>query len=140
MPKIFTAPFAQDPRTADNVIVVALQNVATDAPTGAVLLATAGANGAIVPRLGAMPRATLATAVGLILYVSRDQGATLRPKGSVTMPAVSIANTAGLPETDFPKITEQRPLRLGPNERLYVGAMVAPPSGGIAVQCDVVDF
>ena len=140
MTKTFTAPFAQSPRTADNVIVVALQNVATDAPTGAVLLATAGAEGAIVPRIGAMPRATLATAVGLVLYVSRNQGATLRPKGSVTLPQYNFANTAGLPETDFPKITEQRPLRLGPGEQLYVGAMVAPPSGGIAVQCDVVDF
>lgn len=140
MAKTYTAPFAQNPRTFDAIITAALQNVATDAPTNAVLLVTAGAEGAIVPRLGAMLRATLATATGLVLFISRDQGATIRPKASVTMPAQSIAATAGLIETDFTKFSEQRPLRLGPGERLYIGSMVAPPTGGIAVHGDIVDF
>jgi hypothetical protein len=134
------ARFARNPRTFDAIITAALQNLATDAPTNAVLLVTAGPEGAIIPRLGAMLRNTLATSTGLVLYASRDQGATMRPKSSVTMPAMTIAVTAGLTETEFTKFSELRPLRLGPNERLYIGSMVAPPAGGIAVHGDIVDF
>lgn len=135
-----TARFAQKPRTFDAIISTLITNLATDAPGGVVLLATAGEFGSIIPRMGAMLRATLATANGLVLYVSRDAGTTLRPKGSVTMPPQTIGATAGLIETEFTKFSELRPLRLGPNERLYVGSLTAPPAGGIAVHGDIIDF
>lgn len=135
-----TARFAQKPRTFDAIITAALTGLATDTPGGVVLLVTAGAQGGIVPRLGAMLRATLAAANGIVLFSSRDEGATIRPKSSVTMPAQTIAVTAGLVETEFTKFNELRPLRLGPNERLYIGSMTAPPAGGIAVHGDIVDF
>jgi hypothetical protein len=140
MAKGNTARFAQNPRNFDAVITTAIQNLNTDAPTGAVLLVTAGAFGAIVPRMGAMLRASLATGAGIVLFRSNNQGATLRPKGSITMPAQTVGATTGLTETDFPKFSEQRPLRLGPNEQLWVGSMVQPPVGGIVIQGDIVDF
>jgi len=135
-----TARFAQKPRTFDAVITAQVTGLATDTPTNAVLLVTAGAQGGIVPRLGAMLRNTLATANGLVLFVSRNEGAALRPKSSITMPAQTIGTTAGLTETEFTKFSELRPLRLGPNEQLYVGSLTAPPAGGIVVHGDIVDF
>lgn len=140
MPNGNTARFAQNPRTFDAIITTLITNLATDAPGGVVLLATAGEFGSIIPRLGAMLRATLLSQNGIVLYVSRDAGATLRPKGSITMPSQTVGATSGLTETEFTKFSEQRPLRLGPNERLYVGSLTAPPAGGIVVHGDIVDF
>ncbi len=135
-----TARFAQNPRNFDAIMTAALTNLNTDTPSGAVLLATAGAFGAMVPRLSVTVRATLATNAGIVLFRSTDQGATLRPKGSVTLTAQTVVATEALREVDFTKISEARPLRLGPNERLYIGSMVPPPAGGIAAHGDIVDF
>lgn len=135
-----TPRFARNPRNFDAIITAALTNLNTDAPSGAVLLVTAGAQGSTIPRLGAILRATLATNAGLVLFRSPDQGATLRPKASVTIAAQTVAPTEALREVDFVQFSESRQLRLGPNERLYVGSMVAPPTGGICVHGDIVDF
>lgn len=135
-----TARFARNPRNFDAIITSQLTNLNTDAPSGAVLLVTATVDGGIVPRLSATLRASLAASAGIVLFRSGDQGQTLRPKGSVTLPAQTVTGTEGLREVDFVKISEQRPLRLGPNERLYVGSMAVPPAGGICVHGDIVDF
>lgn len=140
MVKKNVAPFAQDPRSFDAIITAPITNLNTDAPSGLVLLVEAGAEGGIIPRLSAMPRANLTTNAGLVLFVSRDQGATMRPKGSATMLAQTLTATAGPVETDFQKYSEARPLRLGKGERLYVGSLVSPPSGGIAVYGEISDF
>lgn len=141
-----TARFAQNPRPFDAIIVAQLTNLGTDSPAGVVLLATAGPQGAMIPRIGAMLRASLAVANGIVLFSSNDAGATLRPKGSITMPAQTIGVPSGavaseaLIETEFTKFSMSRPLYLGPNQRLYVGARTTPPAGGIVVHGDIIDF
>lgn len=134
-----TARFAQNPRNFDAIMTAALGNLNTDTPTGAVLLVTAGPQGSIVPRLGAILRATLAANTGIVLFRSAT-GAVLRPKASVTLPAQTLTATEGLREVDFPQFSEARPLRLGPNEQLWIGSSGAPPAGGIAAHGDIVDF
>lgn len=99
-----------------------------DAPSANVLLLlTAGANGSIVYGLTATPRATV-TATQLQLYLSQDSGTTQRLFKSVLMAAYTLANTTAVPSTDF-GYSETAPLRLGPNERLYVGIAVTLAAG-----------
>lgn len=133
-----TAAFAQIPKTADVAVTAALANLGTDAPTGASLLYTAGANGAICTRLTASPRATVA-ASGLCLFISRDNGVTLRLKDSETMAAQTIATTSGIAETAFANYSESRPLRLGAGDKLYVGSQVAL-AAGIVFTGEFTDF
>lgn len=128
MAKTFTAPFAQTPKTATAVATAAVSGLATDAPTGAVLLGTAGAEGAIVTRLMALPRATV-TASSLVLFLSKDGGATLRLIDSELMAAHTVAATTAIPETAFANISDSAPLRLEAGDRLYVGSQVALASG-----------
>lgn len=128
MAKTSTAPFAQTPKTATAVATAAVSGLATDAPTGAVLLGTAGAEGAIVTRLMALPRATV-TASSLVLFLSKDGGATLRLIDSELMAAHTVAATTAIPETAFANISDSAPLRLEAGDRLYVGSQVALASG-----------
>ena len=128
MPKTYTAPFAQTPKTATAVATTAVSGLATDAPTGAVLLGTAGAEGAIVTRLAAMPRAT-ATASSLVLFLSKDGGTTKRLIDSELMAAHTVAATTAIPETAFANISDSAPLRLEAGDQLYVGSQVALASG-----------
>lgn len=134
-----TARFAQNPRNFDAIMTVAMTNLNTDAPGGAVLLVTAGPQGSIVPRLSATLRATLLANAGIVLFRSKD-GVALRPKGSVTITSQTVSATEGLREVDFVKFSESRPLRLGPNEQLWIGSMGTPPTGGIVAHGDIVDF
>ena len=128
MAKTFTAPFAQTPKTATAVAVAAVSGLATDAPTGAVLLGTAGAEGAIVTRLAAIPRATV-PASSLVLFLSKDGGATLRLIDSELMAAHTVAATTAIPETTFSNISDSTPLRLEAGDKLYVGSQVALAAG-----------
>lgn len=133
-----TAAFAQTPKTADAVVTAALASLGTDAPTGLSLLYTAGPNGAIGTRLAAMPRATV-TATGLCLFISRDNGVTLRLKDSVTMAAQTVATTSGISQTQFTNYSESRPLRLGAGDKVYVGSEVAL-AAGIVFSGEFTDF
>jgi hypothetical protein len=128
MAKVFTAPFAQTPKTATAVATAAVSGLATDAPTGAVLLGTAGAEGAIVTRLAAIPRAT-ATASSLVLFLSKDGGTTMRLIDSELMAAHTVAATTAIPETAFGNISDSNPLRLEAGDSLYVGSQVALAAG-----------
>ena len=128
MAKTYTAPFAQTPKTATAVATAAVAGLATDAPTGAVLLGTAGAEGAIVTRLAAMPRAT-ATASSLVLFLSKDGGTTMRLIDSELMSAHTVATTTAIPETVFANISDSTPLRLEAGDKLFVGSQVALASG-----------
>lgn len=132
-----TAAFAQTPKTADAVATAALTNLTTDAPTGQVLLMAAGANGSILTRLAAMPRATV-TATGLCLFICRD-GVTYRLKDSVTMAAQTVATTGGIAQTLFTNYSETRPLRLGAGDKLYAGSQVAL-AAGIVFAAEYTDF
>jgi hypothetical protein len=138
MPKTFTAPFAQSPKTATAVVTAAVGNLGTDAPTGTVLLMTAGTEGAIMTRLWAIPRATV-TPSSLLLFISSDAGVTQRLKDSESMASQTVSTTAAIAETTFPNYSESRPLRLGAGDRLYVGTQVAQATG-ILFSAEYTDF
>ena len=138
MAKTFTAPFAQTPKTATAVVTAALGSIATDSPTGTSLLLTAGADGCIVTRIWAVPRATV-TASSLVLYLSKDAGTTLRLIDSVLMAAYTFATTTAIPVTTFASYTEATPLRMEATDRLYVGNQVALASG-VVFRGEYTDF
>ena len=138
MAKTFTAPFAQTPQTATAVVTAALGSIATDSPTGTSLLLTAGADGCVVTRIWAVPRATV-TASSLVLYLSKDAGTTLRLIDSVLMAAYTFATTTAIPITAFSSYTEAAPLRMAATDRLYVGNQVALASG-VVFRAEYTDF
>lgn len=137
MAKTFTAPFAQTPKTATAVCTGAA-TVANDTPTNTVLLLTAGADGAILTRLSAIPRATV-TASSLVLYISSDSGTTKRLIDSELMAAFTVATTTAITETSFANYSETAPLRLAAGDQLYVGSQVAL-AGGIVFKAEYMDF
>jgi len=136
MANTFTAPFAQTPKTTTAVVTgVATM---TDTPANTVLLVTAGANGAILTRLTAIPRATV-TASSLVVFISKDGGTTQRLLDSELMAAYTMATTTAIPETLFANYSESSPLRLEAGDRLYVGSQVAL-AGGIVFRAEFTDF
>ena len=137
MAKTFTAPFAQTTKTGTAVLTTA-STITTDAATNAVIVATAGADGAIVTKLSFMPRATV-TATALYLFLSKDNGTTLRLIDSELMAAYTMAATTATPETKFSNISEDTPLRLEAGDKLYVSIGVALASG-IVAKCEWTDF
>jgi hypothetical protein len=138
MAKTFTAPFAQSPKTATAVLTAACVIGTAGTPTNTALLCTAGAEGALVTDISAIPQSTL-TATGLVLFLSTDAGTTKWPIDSETMAAYSAGTTAKIPKTPFAAYTEQTPLRLTANARLYVGTLVAAASG-IVFKAQSTDF
>lgn len=128
MPNTFTAAFAQTPKTSSAVATGAAGTITGDAPTNTVLLLTAGANGAILTRLWAIPRATV-TASSLIIWISSDSGTTKRIKDSILMSAQTISTTAAITYSQFTQYTETTPLRLAAGDQIYVGSQVALASG-----------
>lgn len=138
MAKTFTAPFAQTPQIKTAVVTSAAASISGDTPTNTVALLTAGADGAILTRLSAIPRATV-TASSLLLYTSSDSGTTKRLIDSVLMPAQTVSTTAAIASTAFTNYSETTPLRLAAGEQLYVGSQVALASG-IVFKAEYTDF
>lgn len=136
MAKVFTAPFAQTPKTA-TAVVTGAASIATDAPANTVLLFTAGADGAILTALSAMPRATV-TASDLVLFLSKDAGTTNRLIDSKLMSAYTVAATTATPVTQF-GYSESSPMRLQAGDALYVGSQVAL-AGGIVFEAQYTEF
>jgi hypothetical protein len=136
MAKTFTAPFAQTTRTA-TAVATAAATVADDTPGNTVLLATAGAEGAVLTRLTAIPRATV-TASSLVLYLSKDGGTTQRLFDSKLMAAHTVETTTAIPVTEF-DYSESEPLRLEAGDRVYVGSRVALTEG-IVFTAEFMDF
>jgi len=137
MAKTFTAPFAQTPKTATAVVTGAAA-ITNDTPTNTVELLTAGADGAILTRLTAIPRATV-TASSLVIFISSDSGTTKRLIDSELMAAYTMATTTAVPETTFTMYSETAPLRLMAGDKLYVGSQVAL-AGGIVFRAEYTDF
>lgn len=127
---------AQSVKSA-NAITTAAKTTYNDS-TNAVSLLTAGANGAVLYGLTALPRATLGSAAQLQLYRSRDAGTTLYLCRLVTLAAYTMATTTSPTAADF-LFTEETPLRLAANEVLYVGSAVAL-AGGIAFDAQYEDL
>lgn len=136
MTMTFTAPFAQTPQIATAVCTGA-GTVANDTPSNTVLLLTAGANGALVTKAHAMPRATV-TASSLHLYVSLDGGTTKRMMDSALMAAYTQAATTLTPKTAFsPSVSV--PIRLPAGAEIYCQSEVAL-AGGIVFTAEWMDF
>lgn len=138
MAKTFTAPFAQTPKNVTAVATAAVGTITGDSPTNTVVLLTAGADGAILTRLSAIPRATV-TASSLVLFTSSDSGTTKRLIDSALMSAQTIATTTAITPTTFTTYSETTPLRLAAGEQLYVGSQVALASG-IVFKAEYTDF
>ncbi|WP_341959162.1 hypothetical protein [Pseudomonas sp. RC10] len=121
--------YVQTQKTGSAVVTAAVGNIGTNAPTNLVALGdAAGVNGALVTKITAMPRATV-TASSLLLYTSKDNGASYNLVDSELMPAYTMAVTTAIPETAFGNISPSTPLRLEAGERLYVGSQVLLAAG-----------
>lgn len=138
MANTFTAPFAQTPKTLTAVSTLACVIGTADAPTNTTLLATAGADGALVTRIVCIPRGTV-TATAMYLFISKDSGTTQRLIDSELISAYTLAATTAIPETTFANISETTPIRLAAGDRLYIGAGVAL-AAGIVARCEATDY
>jgi len=138
MAKTFTAPFAQTINNSNAVLTTLTGGITTDSPTNSVLLFTAGAEGSVVSAIEAMPRATV-TATNIYLFSSTDGGTTLRLIDCMLIAAQTLSITAAVTQTVFTSYTEDYPLRLKANERLYVAASVSLASG-IVVEARGMDY
>lgn len=138
MAKVFTAPMAQTINNSNCVLTTLTSGITTDTPTNSVLLFTAGSEGSVVTALEAIPRATV-TAANIYLFSSTDSGTTLRLIDCVLMAAQTLSTTAAVTQTVFTNYTEDYPLRLAANERLYVAASVSLASG-IVVEARGMDY
>lgn len=119
--------FAQTPKNATAVVTTAITAMSSDTPTpagAAVLLYTAGANGALVTRLVAMPRATV-VASSLVLFEMPQGSSNYRLKDSVLMAGYTASTSTAIPQTVFANYSEARPMRLAAGESLYVGSQNA---------------
>lgn len=138
MAKTYTAPMAQTINNSNAVLTTLTSGITTDTPTNSVLLFTAGAEGSVVTAIEAMPRATV-TATNIYLFSSTDGGTTLRLIDCVLMTAQTLSTTTAVTQTVFTNYTEDYPLRLKANERLYVAASVSLASG-IVVEARGMDY
>jgi len=121
--------YVQTQKTGSAVVTAAAANIATNTPTNLIPLGdAAGVNGALVTKVTAMPRATI-TASSLLLFTSKDNGATYGLVDSELMAAYTLSATTAIPETTFGNISPANPLRLEAGERLYVGSQVLLAAG-----------
>lgn len=99
----------------------------TSTPTATAGLIIAGASGARVTRITAIPRATV-TATMLQLYRSLDIGTTKHLFRTKLMSAHTVAATTEIPQTDF-GYSEDNPLILGAGEYVFCAIAVALADG-----------
>lgn len=137
MAKTHKAAFVQTEKNENAVVTAIPAAINTDTPTNTSLITTAGADGALLTSLTAIPRATVAATL-LYLWISSDGGTTKRLLKTVLMAAHTVAVNTEIPATDF-GYTEDAPLRLEANEELYVGIGVAL-AGGIVFNSVSGDF
>ena len=131
--------YVQTQKTGSAVATAAVGDIGTNSPTNLVPLGDdAGVNGALVTKITAMPRATV-TASSLLLYTSKDRGATYALVDSELMAPYTLTATTAIPETTFGNISPANPLRLEAGERLYVGSQVLL-AAGIAFRSEGANF
>lgn len=106
----------QVPKAATAALAAA-NTVLTDAPTNTVLLATAGANGARLTKITAIPRAALSATV-IQLFRSTDAGTTKRLFDCVLMPACTMTAGTDIPTADF-GYSETNPILMQAGETIY---------------------
>jgi len=141
MPKTFTAPFAQTPKTGFAVVTAAnatLTNNGSTEPDDTVLLLTAGSNGAIVTRIYATGRVTT-TANALYLYLSKDTGTNKYLIYQLQMTVGTVSATAAIGPSFFTAITETTPMRLEAGDQIYAANGTAFASG-VVFMAEFTDF
>lgn len=130
MPKIYDAPFPQNPISFSPVLKSACVIGTDNTPTNTALLFTAGAEGAILTSLWAIPRGLVPAAIGLYLFRSPDGGGNKFLVDSEAMAVFSTFNGGlKIPKTKFTEYSELSAMRLGPGESLYGGIGVASTPG-----------
>lgn len=107
----------QAPKSASAGVTTA-NTTFTTSPTNSVLLVTAGANGARVTKLWAIPLETV-TANALQVYRSPDAGTTKYLALAATGGSDTVSGTDGPTAVDF-GLTDDNPMLLAASERLYV--------------------
>ena len=138
MANTFTAPFAQTPQN-NTVVNTTAGTYVDDSPTNTATLVTAGANGALVTKITAMPRGTVAAATALNLFFTPDSGTTNRLIDSELMATHTVATTTAIPENNFSNISETTPLRLQAAEELHVN-IATTLSAGVVWYAEWTDF
>lgn len=128
MAKTFTAPFAQTNKTG----------VVQVTTTTATIIGTAGADGAILTHVSALPDGTV-TATRLRLQLSKDAGVTKRTISTVLLDAYTESTSTAPNLVEFANITETTPIRLEAGDELYVVADVAQ-AAGITFVAEWTDF
>lgn len=122
------------------VVCTAANSDYDDAPANVgTALVTAGANGARVTKIIAIPRATV-TATQLQLYRDKDGSGTAKYLfDSALMSAYTMAQTTAISaETDF-GYSDTNPLYLAPNEIVYPAIGVAL-AGGVVFYAEWADY
>lgn len=114
--------YPQTPKS-NNAACMLANTTYTTSPTNTVKLITAGADGARVTRIGAIPLETV-TATQLQLFRSRDGGTTKYFFDSALMAAYTMAQTTEAATTDF-GYSDTNPLILQANEEVYAAVGVA---------------
>lgn len=107
----------------------------TDTPTNTVKLVTAGANGARLTRIDAIPLANV-TATQLQLFRSTDGGTTKKFFSSKLMAAYTMSQVTAAPITDF-GYSDLNPLILASNEEIYAAIGV---TGAVCFEAEWGDF
>jgi hypothetical protein len=133
-PNAFISP--QAPKASSGVATTA-NSTYTDTPTNAVVVFTAGANGARVTRISALARATV-SATELQLYRDGDGSGTAKKLfASKLMAAYTVAQTTAQPTVDF-GYSDANPLILAPGEKLY--AAIGVTNTGIIFVAEGFDY
>lgn len=135
MAKTNLAPFAQNKR-ALSIVAATAKTIYNDTANTA-LLVTAGAEGAILRRITAIPRATV-TATQLQLYRSTDAGVSMQLWRTKLMPAATMASTTEMPVTDI-GLDFELATALAAGERIYCAIGVAL-AAGIVFTAEFEDF
>lgn len=123
----------QTPKSA-MVGVTTANTTFTTSPTNTGLLVTAGANGARLTRLIAVPLETV-TANFLQAYRSIDGGTLKYLAASATGGSDTVSGTDGATVVDF-GFTEDNPMILQANERIYVATGITKAYNFIAEYSD----
>lgn len=129
MANTFTAPFVQTYKTQSAKATAAIGGIGTDTVTGAVLIAKAGANGAVLSKVTAIPRATTTASSLALFLVKASAPAVFNLIDSELMAAYTLATTTSIPETVFANIAQESPMRLEAGDMIYAGSQVALAAG-----------
>lgn len=137
MPVKDTPVFTQTQRTA-TAVCTAAKTTYNDA-ANAVLLFTAGVDGAKIKRVWAMPRGSV-TATQLQLYLERASApGVLTLVDSALMAAYSLSGTTEVPATDLKRATASAPLGLAAGDKLHAAISISI-AAGIVFVADPEDF